>query len=156
MGRPLKKTISSEPDVQVIQKSMTYVVVPKESALKIVQDMLGADKAIVFSKSTTPKELFLTRAGELYRGDNRTQFSFVFKDRRAALIRAFLENGNDFIPGAHLQKETGYKTKESMYKAIDAINAIARRHLGIPEKELIESGKGFRIIPAYKIIRAKD
>ncbi len=158
MSRPSKKITPSEPKALVIQKRLEYVVVPKESALKIVRDMLGADKAIIFSKDAIPKELFLTRSGELYRGDNRAQFSFMFENRRAALIRAFLGNGNDFIPGVDLQEEAGYKTKESMYKAIDAINMNVRRQLGIQEKELIESrgAKGFRITPAYKIIRAKE
>ena len=151
-----EKETHPEPNPEAIKKSLTYVVVPQESALSVLKQMLGADQAFVVKNNTAPKELFLTRSGELYRSENRGQFSFIFKDRRATLLKSFAGEGNDLIPSTQLRKESGYKNAQSLYKAIDAINAIARRELGIPEKELIESStKGFRVIPAYKIVSEK-
>lgn len=151
-----EKDAHPEPKPEAIEKSLTYVVVPQESALSIVRQMLGADQILVVKKDTPPKELLLTRSGELYRSENRAQFSFIFKDRRATLLKSFAGEGNDLIPSAQLRKESGYKNVQSLYKAIDAINAIARRELGVPEKELIESStKGFRVIPTYKIVSEK-
>ncbi len=151
-----EKEAHPKPKSETVKKSLTYVVVHQESALSIVRQMLGADQILVVKKDTVPKELFLTQSGELYRSENRAQFSFIFKDRRATLLKSFAGEGNDLIPSTQLRKESGYKNAQSLYKAIDAINAITRRELGIPEKELIESrAKGFRVIPAYKIIPEK-
>jgi hypothetical protein len=151
-----EKEAHPERKSETVKKSLTYVVVPQESALSIVKQMLGADQILVVKKDTVPKELLLTRSGELYRSENRTQFSFIFKDRRATLLKSFAGEGNDLIPSAQLRKEAGYKNAQSLYKAIDAINTIARRELGIAEKELVESStKGFRVIPTYKIVLEK-